>query len=73
MESLIRSKVMDNYEQQKREATRLAQHGLYNPAEEHDSCGVGFIAAINGKPSRQVVTTAINALRAVWHLSLIHI
>ncbi|MDA7982683.1 MAG: glutamate synthase large subunit [Alphaproteobacteria bacterium] len=67
MESLIRSKVMDNYEQQKREATRLAQHGLYNPAEEHDSCGVGFIAAINGKPSRQVVTTAINALRAVWH------
>ncbi|MGH7119565.1 MAG: glutamate synthase large subunit, partial [Acetobacteraceae bacterium] len=39
----------------------------YVPSQEHDSCGVGFIAALDGKPRRCVVTAAIDALRAVWH------
>ncbi|MDN3565947.1 glutamate synthase large subunit [Paeniroseomonas aquatica] len=34
---------------------------------EHDACGVGLVAAINGKPSRQVVQAGIDALKAVWH------
>ena len=29
-----------------RNAAHLAAHGLYDPAEEHDACGVGLIAAI---------------------------
>src|SRR3546814_15348395 len=33
----------------------------------HDACGVGFIASIDGKPRREVVTAAIAALQAVWH------
>ncbi|WP_036766487.1 glutamate synthase large subunit [Parvularcula oceani] len=41
--------------------------GLYDPADEHDACGVGLIAAIDGKPRREVVTKAIDALKAVWH------
>src|SRR3984893_17257493 len=41
--------------------------GLYDPAEEHDACGVGFVAAIDGKPRREVVEAAINALKSVWH------
>ena len=35
--------------------------------EEHDACGVGFIASMNAKPRRDVVVNGINALKAVWH------
>ena len=49
------------------EAEYLARHGLYDPAEEHDACGVGLVAAIDGKPRRQVVEAGIAALKAVWH------
>ena len=48
-------------------AAHLEATGLYDPAEEHDACGVGFVAAIDGKPRRAVVEAAINALKSVWH------
>ncbi len=48
-------------------AERLARDGLYDPAFEHDSCGVGLVAAIDGKPNRKVVLAGIDALKAVWH------
>ncbi|MGH6931497.1 MAG: glutamate synthase large subunit, partial [Dongiaceae bacterium] len=51
----------------RRNAAHLAAHGLYDPADEHDSCGVGLIAAIDGKPRREVVEAAIAALKCVWH------
>ena len=35
--------------------------------DEHDACGVGFIAALDGKPRRDVVQAGIDALKAVWH------
>ena len=35
--------------------------------EEHDACGVGFVASMNGKARRDVVINGINALKAVWH------
>ena len=54
-------------EARQREAATLARHGLYDPAEEHDACGVGFVATLNGKPRREVVQAAIEALKAVWH------
>ncbi|WP_417465571.1 glutamate synthase large subunit [Kordiimonas sp.] len=41
--------------------------GLYDPAEERSSCGVGLVAAMNGKPSRRVVLMGIEALKAIWH------
>jgi glutamate synthase (NADPH/NADH) large chain len=41
--------------------------GLYDPSEEHDSCGVGFVASIDGKPRREVVEAAISALKKLWH------
>jgi hypothetical protein len=34
---------------------------------EHDACGVGLVAALDGKPSRAVVSAGIAALKAVWH------
>ncbi|MCB9960090.1 MAG: glutamate synthase large subunit [Rhodospirillaceae bacterium] len=45
----------------------LTAAGAYDPADEHDACGVGFVAALDGKPRREVVEAAINALKAVWH------
>jgi glutamate synthase (NADPH/NADH) large chain len=39
----------------------------YDPADEHDACGVGLVCAIDGKPRREVVELAIKALKAVWH------
>ena len=48
-------------------AAHLQAHGLYDPADEHDACGVGLIAAIDGKPRRQVVEYGIAALKSVWH------
>jgi glutamate synthase (NADPH/NADH) large chain/glutamate synthase (ferredoxin) len=40
---------------------------LYRAEDEHSSCGVGLVVAINGKPSRKVVENGIAALKAVWH------
>src|SRR3990172_347228 len=51
----------------RRGGARPARAGLYDPAEEHESCGVGLVAAIDGKPRREVVEAGIAALRAVWH------
>src|SRR5690606_20242510 len=45
----------------------LEANGLYRPEHERDACGVGLVAAIDGKPRRDVVTLAIAALKAVWH------
>jgi glutamate synthase (NADPH) large chain len=49
------------------ERERLAREGMYRPDFEGDACGVGLVAATDGKPSRRVVTAAIDALKAVWH------
>ena len=48
-------------------AAKLEAAHAYNPEDEHDACGVGLVAAIDGKPRREVVTRAIEALKAVWH------
>ena len=47
--------------------TWLSEHGLYREEDEHASCGVGLVVALDGKPSRQVVVNGIEALKAVWH------
>ncbi|ODU22341.1 MAG: glutamate synthase subunit alpha [Sphingomonas sp. SCN 67-18] len=49
------------------ERERIAREGMYRPDLESDACGVGLIAATDGKPSRRVVACAIDALKAVWH------
>ncbi|MDB5538469.1 MAG: glutamate synthase subunit alpha [Devosia sp.] len=46
---------------------RLAAEGMYRPEFESDACGVGLVAATDGLPSRRVVQSAIDALKAVWH------
>ncbi|HYZ31100.1 MAG TPA: glutamate synthase large subunit, partial [Crenalkalicoccus sp.] len=34
---------------------------------EHDACGVGLVATLDGTPRREVVQAGIAALKAVWH------
>src|SRR5690242_7896281 len=48
-------------------AAYLAEQGMYDPANEHDACGVGLVAALDGKPRREVVEAGIAALKSVWH------
>ncbi len=50
-------------------ATRkwMAENSLYSEENEHSSCGVGLVVAIDGQPSRRVVEHGIDALKAVWH------
>ncbi|MDO6727142.1 glutamate synthase large subunit [Cognatishimia sp. 1_MG-2023] len=45
----------------------MAENGLYNESEEHSSCGVGLVVAVDGKKSRKVVEAGIDALKAIWH------
>ncbi|MBA4755352.1 MAG: glutamate synthase large subunit [Sphingobium sp.] len=49
------------------ERARIAAEGMYHPDLEGDACGVGLVAATDGRPSRRVVASAIDALKAVWH------
>ncbi len=37
--------------------------GLYDPANEHDACGVGFIAHIKGKKSHEIVEHGLLILK----------
>jgi glutamate synthase (NADPH/NADH) large chain len=39
----------------------------YRPQDEHDACGVGLVASLDGTARRDVVQAGIDALRAVWH------
>jgi len=41
--------------------------GLYNPANEHDSCGVGFVANIRGERSHQIIQDAAVMLQNMDH------
>ncbi len=43
------------------------KHGLYDPANEKDSCGVGFVAHIKGVRSHQIMKDADIALRNMDH------
>jgi glutamate synthase (NADPH/NADH) large chain len=51
----------------RRNAARLAQAGAYDPAHEHDACGVGMIVSIDDTPRRDVVLKGIEALKSLWH------
>ncbi|MCP3696919.1 MAG: glutamate synthase subunit alpha, partial [Planctomycetaceae bacterium] len=43
------------------------KQGLYDPANEKDSCGVGFVAHVKGEPSHQIVLDADQVLRNMNH------
>ncbi|MFE3524644.1 glutamate synthase large subunit [Streptomyces sp. NPDC059161] len=46
---------------------RPAQQGLYDPRNEHDACGVGFVATLTGVASHELVEQALTVLRNLEH------
>ncbi len=43
------------------------QHGLYHPGNEHDACGVGFVAHIQGKQSHAIIEYGLTILQRLHH------
>ena len=41
--------------------------GLYDPANEHDACGVAMVATLNKLPTHEIVAQALTALRNLEH------
>jgi glutamate synthase domain-containing protein 2/glutamate synthase domain-containing protein 1/glutamate synthase domain-containing protein 3 len=41
--------------------------GLYDPAHEHDACGTGFVASIDGEATHQIVQWAVQCVCNVTH------
>ena len=46
---------------------RPPKQGLYDPAHEHDACGVGFIANIHGHKSHDLIADGIEVLVRLEH------
>src|SRR5919198_764450 len=51
-------------------AARLEEarrHGLYDPRNEHDACGVGFIVNLKGVKSHQIIVDGLGMLENLTH------
>ncbi|MEV3874660.1 glutamate synthase central domain-containing protein, partial [Streptomyces sp. NPDC049906] len=46
---------------------RPAAQGMYDPRNEHDACGVGFVATLTGEASHALVDQALTVLRNLEH------
>ena len=44
-----------------------SRQGLYNPCNEHDACGVGFVADIKGRKSHQIIQQGLTILDRLTH------
>lgn len=49
------------------EIEHLEQHGLYSSENEHDACGLGFVAHIKGEKRHDIVTQALLILENIDH------
>jgi hypothetical protein len=49
------------------EIAALAEHGLYSAAREHDACGVGFVAHIQGQKAHSIVEQGLKILENLDH------
>ena len=54
---------MDNYRNQE----PFSKQGLYDPAFEHENCGIGAVVNINGKSDRKVVDNALRIVETLEH------
>jgi glutamate synthase (NADPH/NADH) large chain len=44
-----------------------ARQGLYDPAHEHDACGLGFVAHIKGEKRHDIVSRGLQILKNLTH------
>ena len=49
---------------------RPKKQGLYDPAFEKDSCGVGFVVHMKGEKSHEIVLQGLNILKRLEHRAL---
>lgn len=49
------------------EIEALTEHGLYRREQEHDACGVGFIAHMRGQKSHDIITQGLRILENLDH------
>src|SRR5712671_865890 len=49
------------------QALQPGKQGLYDPAYEHDACGVAFVARLDAIPSHETVLRALTALGNLEH------
>ena len=49
------------------EIEHIQEHGLYSSTQEHDACGVGFVAHIKGTKSHAIVKNALKILENLDH------
>lgn len=47
--------------------TAARRTGLYDPANEHDACGMGFVARLDGRASHSVISDALHVLERLDH------
>lgn len=52
---------------ERREIQAAVAQGMYNPAHEHDACGVGFVAHIKGVKAHHIVTQGLKILENLDH------
>src|SRR5580765_6354809 len=45
----------------------MEAQGLYDPADERDACGVGFVVDIKGRKSHDIVRKALQVLKNLQH------
>ncbi|MDR2742772.1 MAG: glutamate synthase large subunit [Treponema sp.] len=48
-------------------AHQCPQNGLYRKEYEHDSCGIGFVADIKGRPSHDILKRGLEVLERMEH------
>jgi len=49
------------------EITDTSEHGLYSAVNEHDACGIGFVANINGQQSHDILQRGLQVLERMAH------
>ncbi|MFA6505605.1 MAG: glutamate synthase large subunit [Treponemataceae bacterium] len=50
-----------------REDQGVSLPGLYRPQDEHDSCGIGFVADIKGRKSHDILNRGLEVLERMEH------
>ena len=50
-----------------RYSLRPRRQGLYDPTNEHDACGVGFVAHVKGQKNHQIIAQGLQILENLTH------
>jgi glutamate synthase (NADPH/NADH) large chain len=57
----------DQYRHDSSRPRTITEQGLYRPSDEHDACGVGFVAHIKGRRSHAIIRSALDLLINLEH------